>query len=178
MQDAFALAGMRDLGMKLDAVETARIVGHAGHRCTVRAGDDPETIRQCRYAVTVTHPHVQQAVTLHAGVVLDIRQQAGMAAGTHLCIAVFMMIRVFHATAELCRHGLHTVADAQHRHTGIEHHGRHLRGGITGDRFRAAGEDEAARTELFDLGRIAIVRPDFAIDALFAHATCNQLGVL
>ncbi len=48
-------------------------------------------------------------------------EQRGMAAGAHFGIAEFAHLAVFHLAAQLRRHGLHAVADAQHRHAQLEH---------------------------------------------------------
>ena len=101
-----------------------------------------------------------------------------MTACTHLCIAIFMLIRVFDHTTQLRRHGLHAVADTQHRYTTVKHDLRCLRRITSGNRFRPAGQDKAHGFKRTDILDIHIVGIDLTIHAEFAHASCNQLGVL
>ena len=75
-------------------------------------------------------------------------------------------------------HGLHAVADAQHRHALLERRLRGPRGLGGGDGFRAAGEDDALGVELGDVFGGGVEGADFAVDADFAYAAGDQLGVL
>lgn len=79
---------------------------------------------------------------------------------------------------QLHRHGLHAVAHAQHRHAGVEHVVRGARAAGFGGAFRAAGEDNAAWVEFADLLFANVPGPQFAVNADFAHAAGDQLGVL
>ena len=119
-KNASALAGMRHFRMKLHTVEVPCLVGHTGNRCTVGAGHQFETGRQIDHAIAMTHPHVEQAVAFVAGVVFDVFQQLRVAACAHLRIAVFVMVRRFDLAAQLFGHGLHAVADAEHRHAQLK----------------------------------------------------------
>ena len=74
--DVAALEGVRDLGVKLDAIEAARLVGHAGNRGRFVAGDDGEARRHFRDLVAMAHPDVEQAVALGVDAVLDVFEQA------------------------------------------------------------------------------------------------------
>ena len=76
---------------------------------------------------------------------------------------------------ELLRHGHLAVADAHHRHAGIEDRLRGAgRAGLM-HRFRAAGENHRLRLHLVE-GLFGLVeRDDLAIDAVLAHATRNEL---
>ena len=47
-----------------------------------------------------------------------------------------------------------------------------------GHRFRAAGENDAARAESADFGVADVPGMDLAVDAAFAHAPRDQLRVL
>ena len=60
LEDALALAGVGDLGVELQAVEAARLVGDAGQRRIGGLGDDAEAGRQALHPVAVAHPDVQQ----------------------------------------------------------------------------------------------------------------------
>ncbi len=119
--NGLALQGVGDFGMELYAVESARLVGHAGNRRGGVGTDDPETGRQFGDLVAVAHPHVEQAVPFVVGPVLNIAQQGRVALGADFGITEFALGGVFDLAAELRRHGLHAVADAQHRHAKVEH---------------------------------------------------------
>ena len=67
--------------------------------------------------------------------------------------------------AQLLRHGLHAVADAEHRHAELEHRLRRARRLLVGDGLGAAGEDDALGLPLADVvvresqGRISQYTP-------------------
>src|SRR5690606_10942882 len=84
---------------------------------------------------------------------------------------------VDYGTAELRGHGLHAVADAQHRHAELEHALRGARGFGHGHGFRATGEDHAGRVEGADFGIVHVEGADLAVDTDFTHAACDQLRV-
>ena len=63
----------------------------------------------------------------------------------HLGIAEFAMRAGFDLAAQLLGHGLHAVADAQHRHAQIKDQPAAPGACRLGDRLRPAGEDDAAR---------------------------------
>ena len=51
--NAFALPGVGDLRVELQAIELARLIGHTGQRGVFGRGDNLEPRRQCRDAVAV-----------------------------------------------------------------------------------------------------------------------------
>ena len=94
-QDACALGGVGDLGMELHAVVAALVVGHRGQRHVARLAAGEEALRQLHDAVAMTHPHVEQAVTLGVDAVLDVLEQLAVAARAHFGVAEFAGIRGF-----------------------------------------------------------------------------------
>jgi hypothetical protein len=178
LDDALALARVRDLGVELHAVEAARLVGDAGERGVVGLGDDAKAVRERLDPVAVAHPDVEQAVALGRGVVLDVAQQPGVPAGAHLRIAVLALGGRRDAAAELRGHGLHAIADAEHRHAEIEHERVCPRRLGLVHRLRAAGENDPARRKLADQRRIHVPGMQLAVDAGLAHAPGNELRVL
>ena len=73
LQDAAPLRGVRHLGVKLDAIEPARLVGNAGKRRRGRFRDHLESRGQSGDAIAVAHPHVQP---FRAGVFFLVAQIA------------------------------------------------------------------------------------------------------
>src|SRR5882672_696208 len=88
------------------------------------------------------------------------------------------MIRRRDAAAELLRHRLHAVTDAEYRHAKIEYRLRGARRICVGDGFGTAGEDDPARLEGADVRVGDVPGADLAVDADLAHAPRNQLCVL
>jgi hypothetical protein len=93
-------------------------------------------------------------------------------------VAELTMVAGQHAAAELLRHGLHAVADAEHGNAELEHHLRRARRLLVGDGLRAAREDDALRLPLADVVAGDVPGQDFAEHALLAHAARDELGVL
>lgn len=101
------------LGVKLQAIKSARIIRHTGDRCVVRGGDDLETLGQGTDVIAMAHPDVQHAVAFVIGHVLDDLQQFGMAPGTHLRVTKFSHVRGLELTAQFMGHALHAIADTE-----------------------------------------------------------------
>jgi hypothetical protein len=80
-------------------------------------------------------------------------QQLGVAARAHRGKAEFALVAAFDLAAQLVRHGLHAVADAQHRHAELEHRLRRLVGRVLVDAGVAAGEDHALELPSFAYSR-------------------------
>jgi hypothetical protein len=59
--------------------------------------------------------------------VLDAVEQRGVAAGADLGVAELALCPASTLPPSCCRHGLHAVADAQHRHAQLEHRLRRAR---------------------------------------------------
>jgi hypothetical protein len=118
-----------------------------------------------------------EAISLNPEV-LDAVEKARVAPGAHLGVAELAHFAGFHAPAELLRHGLHAVADAEHRRAELEDrpgcaHGRFLvRGHV------AAGENDAGGAELAHEAVADVTGMNLAIHACLAHAARDELGVL
>ena len=172
------LQRVRDLGVELHGVVTARLVRHRGERRIRRRRHWHEARRQRVDAVAVAHPHVEHGAARAVGVVAQAVEQPARRADGDLRVAELAMIGRRDAATELLRHGLHAVADAEHRHAGLEHRrGRARRLGV-GHRLGAAGEDDAARAERADVGVAHVPGVDLAVDARLAHAARDELRVL
>ena len=81
-------------------------------------------------------------------------------------------------TAQLHRHGLHTIANAEYRYACFKDILRRTRTVFFSSTFRAAGKNNAAWIEVTNLCFCHIPRPQFAVNAQLTHAARNQLGVL
>ena len=174
-QQRWPLHGVRHFGVELQRVEGTRLVGHAGNRAAVGAGHQLEAGRQLGDLVAVAHPDVEQAVALGRAVVLDAIEQPGVAPGTDPGEAELALLSRFDLATQLLRHGLHAVADAQHRHAGREHRCRGLVGGLLVRRHVAAGEDDALGAEAADEVVRHVAGVDLAVDLRFTHAARDQL---
>ena len=102
-----------------------------------------------------------------------------MTTGAHLRVAVLVMGGGLYLAAQLCRHGLHAITNAENRHSQFEHRLRRTRRlAASGDRFRSAGKDNAIGREFADRLIAGIPRMDFAVNAGLSHTACNKLGIL
>ncbi len=110
--------------------------------------------------------------------ILDAVEQARVAAGAHLGVAEFAHLARLDLAAELSGHGLHAVADAQHRHAQLEHRLRRARRRLLGHRHMAARQDHAAGAEIAHELLADVVGMDFAVDPRFAYAPRDELCVL
>jgi hypothetical protein len=89
-----------------------------------------------------------------------------------------MFVGVLYLAAQLCGHGLHTVTDAQYRHTQFEQQRRRNRRIATGHclgpagQYHAVGMKHAPRVLVHVIGMNLTLHPDFT------HPARNQLRVL
>ena len=110
--------------------------------------------------------------------VVDAIEQRGMAAGPHLGIAEFAHFAQLHLAAQLFGHGLHAVADAQHRHAGFKYCRRNARRIALDHRIRPARKDDAGGAVIAHEVIINVIRINFRKYAAIAHAARNQLSNL
>ncbi len=177
-EDRRALLRVRDLGMELHRVEAARRIGHRRDRARVAAPDHAESRRQRGDLVAVAHPDVEQPVALRVAAVLDAGEELRVSARAHLRVAELAHAARLDRAAELRRHRLHAVADAEHRHALRPHGGRRARRVAVGHAVRAAREHDALRREAADEIVADVVRMDLAVDVRLAQAARDQLRVL
>ena len=162
--------------MELHAVVAARLVGHAGDRAARRRGHRHEARRQLGDAVAVAHPDVEQAVAFGIGLVLQAVEQPGVAARPHPRRAELAVVAPLDRAAELRRHGLHAVADAEHRHAGLPHRLRRAQlVAVVVGAGMAARQHDALRREAADEVVGDVVRMDLAVDLRLAHASGDEL---
>ena len=92
--------------------------------------------------------------------------------------AELAVVAALDLAAELDAHRLLAIADAEHRHAGLEDDLRRARAADLDGRGGAAGEDDRLRLDAPErlVGRLE--RDDLGIDAGLAHAPGDQLGHL
>jgi hypothetical protein len=111
--------------------------------------------------------------------ILQAVEQLGVAMGTHLGVAELAMIRPFDLAAQLGRHGLHAVADAQNRYARFEDlAGNFQRLFVVGRSVAARQDDALQAVQRFDEGIVHVTWMDFAVNAGFAYAASDKLGDL
>ena len=121
IEQGLTLHGVRDFRVKLHRVKAARFVGHAGDRASRGRGHDLEAFGQLGHFVAVAHPDLEHAVAFGRSKVFNAFEQFGVAVGAHFGIAKFAGVPGFNLAAQLLRHGLHAVANAQHRNAEFKH---------------------------------------------------------
>src|SRR5882762_985031 len=92
--------------------------------------------------------------------------------------AELAVVAALDLAAELVRHRLFAVADAEHRQAGLIELGWRQRSISVEHRSRAAGEDHGPGLHRREGFARFLERYDLAIDAVFAHAPGDQLGDL
>ncbi len=125
--------------------------------------------------IAVAHPHIDARIAIVVGQAAEqrvVRHQFDFG------VAELAGVGGFGGAAQLRGQGLHAVADAENRQAGIEHLLRRLRRARQRGGFRTTGKNDALGAELRDFLGIMIPGPDFAVDANFADAAGDQLGVL
>ena len=110
-----AFRRVHHLGVELDAVEPARIVGDGRERRAGRDADGAEAGRQPRHAVAMAHPYRRPLADLEHAV-----EQRRIVDDLKLGAAELAVVPALDHPAEGRHHGLLAIADAEHRHAGIE----------------------------------------------------------
>ena len=177
-EDRRALLRVRDLGMELHRVEAARRIGHRRDRACVAAADRRESRRQRGHLVAVAHPDVEEAVPFGVAAVLDAGEELRMSARADLGIAELAHAPGLDRAAQLRRHRLHAVADAEHRHALRPHGVGRARRVALGHAVRPAREHDALRREAPHEVVADVVRMDLAVDVRLAQAARDELRVL
>ena len=120
----------------------------------------------------MAHPNVERVwrIILNAACQLAVD-------GFNLRITEFTLVARANFAAQVVRHKLHAVADAQNRNAQIKNTGIGLIIGFVNG-IRAAGEDDAFRIEGFDFFQRHVERMQFAVNVGFSHAAGDQLGNL
>ena len=142
LQDLLAVRRVHDLRMELDAVELARAILERGDRRRGRGGGHVSADRRRGDRVAVAHPDglLGRQIVEELGLVrLELRLPELGRAGA------------LDGAAEVSRHELHAVADAECRDPEREDAGVEIRRAVRVHRGGAAGEDERRRVSGRDL---------------------------
>jgi hypothetical protein len=182
LEDRLALLGVGDFGMELHRVEVPRLVGHAGDRAAFRRSHQAEAGRELGHLVAVAHPDVEHPEAFVGREVGDAVQQLGMATSTHRGETELALMSTLHLATELVGHGLHAIADPQHRHAQFEHRLGRLVGRFLVDAGMAARQDHTLERAIAGVVPDPLVGDvtgmDFAQYMGLAHASRDQLGDL
>jgi hypothetical protein len=181
VQQGLALQGVRDLGVELHGVEPARFVGHAGNGAAGCGGHELEAGWHLGDFVAVAHPDLEHAMAFGRGEVGNVLEQGSVTVGAHLGVAEFPGVRTLDLAAQLVGHGLHAVANAQHRQAQLVHRlGRFVVYLV--DAGVRARQDDALEMAVLGVLTHPVARHitgmDFAKHMGFAHTAGNQLGDL
>ncbi len=169
-QERGAVGRVHHFEVELGGVEPARVVGDDGDRRIRRCRHRPEAGRRMGHPVAMAHPH-----RIALALAPDAVEQCAAVGHLDLGAAELAGVAALHFAAELFRHRLLAVADAEHRHAGVKQRRRRHRGVTVEHRGGAAGQDHAAGLHLGKgLARL-LERRDLAVDALLAHPPGDQL---
>ncbi len=175
---AAALRGVRHLRMELHAIEAARLVGDAGERRGGGFGNHLEARRQFGDPVAVAHPYVQPFAAVSSMLVADVAEQLRVAVHAHPRVTELAFVAGLDRAAQLRRHGLLAVADAEDGNLHVEDFLRRARRLVQRHRFRTTGKNDAARGEFPDFLDRRVIGIQLAIHPGLAHAARDQLRVL
>ena len=169
LQQVLAVRRVHDLRVELHPVELAPRLLERCDGCRGRLSDDTRTLGRCGDGVAVRHPHRLLA-----------RQVAEQLAlfSAELRLPELGGARPLDTPAEIERHQLRAVTDAERRDAELEDAGIDARRVLRVDRRRAAGEDHRVRVSRADLLRRHLVRDELGVHARVAHASRDQLCVL
>ena len=172
-QQRRAMRRVHDLEMELRRVELARLVGDHRDRRIRRGRDRAEAGRQLGHPVAVAHPD-----RIFLALLPDALEQLGVFGDLDLGAAELAVMPALDLAAELLRHRLLAVADAEHRHAGVINRLWCKRRILVEHRGGPAGEDHAARLHRRERRRRVLERHDLGIDPLLADTPRDQLGHL
>ena len=161
--------GMDDLGVELHAVEEPRPVLEGGDRRRGRRGGDLGSRRGRDDGVAVAHPDG----LLRRQVLEECRL-----ARFELGLSELGDPRALDRAAEVARHELHAVADAERGDPELEDLRIDVGRSLRVHRGGTSRQDESDGTTRGDLVRAQPMAYELGVDTRLAHATCDQLAVL
>ena len=139
-QDGGAVRRVNDFKMELGGVEPALLVGDHRDRRIGRGADGHKALGRPRYPIAMAHPYrIALADLPHA--LIEGRRPGDL----HLGAAEFAMMAALDLAAELVRHGLLAIANAEHRHAGLIDRRRRKWRFLVEHRSRPARKDDPFR---------------------------------
>ena len=172
-QQRRAVRRVHHFEMELGGVEFARVVADDGDRRIGRGAEHLEARRQLGHAVAVAHPD-----RIFFALAPNALQKRALGDHLDLGAAEFAVMAALDLAAELRRHRLLAVADAEHRNAGVIDRLRRQRRILVEHRGRPARQDDRLRLHRAEGGLGLLVRHDLAIDPLLPHPPRDQLGDL
>ena len=167
LQHLLTIWRMDDLWMELDSVQPPPLVLERGDRRRIGGCGDLRARGRRDDRVAVAHPRdLLLGQILPQCAAQTERRFAELARGT------------IDATAELLRHQLHPVTDAERRHAELEDLRIDLRRALGVHRGGTTGEDQRDRVPPPQLLRARAMRDELRVDTCLAHAARDQLRVL
>ncbi len=161
---------MHHLGVELHAVEAASLVGDHGVGRTGRRGDDVEALGDGDDLVAMAHP--DRLFLADRG---QVGQQGRGFLDGDLGAAELAGVAALDLAAQLFTQGHLAVADAQHRHAGLEHGLGRAGAAFLVHALGTARQDDGGGVHPRQSGLGLLERMDFAIDAGLAQAARDQL---
>ncbi len=140
--------------------------------------DRRESRRQRGDLVAVAHPDVEQTVPVRVAAILDAGEKLRMSARADLRVAELAHAPGLDRAAQLRRHRLHAVADAEHRHALRPHGVGRARRIALGHAVGPAREHDALRCEAPHEIVADVVRMNLAVDVRLAQPARDELRVL
>ncbi len=170
LQDLLPVRGVHDLGMELDAVEPSPAILEGRDRGRRRARRHLRARGRRRHRVAVAHPHG----LLGREVVEELRL-----ARLEIGLPELRRAGALDGAAEVARHELHAVTDAERRDPEREDVRVHVGRAVRVDGRRTAGEDQRRRIASRAIScRGEPVPDELGVDARLANATRDELAVL
>ena len=157
--------------MELHAIRAALRILESSDRGRRRRSDDACARRRCDDRVSMAHP-----ADLLAGLVAE--ELAGLTDHLELGTPELGRVGAGDFAAELLRHELHAVADAEHRQPELEQPRIDARGVVGVHRRGPAGEDDGSSLAADRLCRRDRTRHELRVHAALAHSPGDQLSVL
>ncbi len=170
LEDLLPVLRVEDFGVPLHAGELLRRAFEGCDGGVRGGGEDVEAGGRLGDGVPVGHPDLVVARGLG-------QECSGLRHGDRGG-SVFALIGLGYAAAEGGRHELEAVADAHRGHSEVEHRGVEVRGGGVVDARGATGEHDGHGVLRRELGRGRVVGDDLRVQAGFADAARDELGVL
>jgi hypothetical protein len=169
LQDVLPVRRVRDLWVELHAVQPPLAILEGGNRRRGRARGHLGPRRRRGDRVAMAHPDR----LVGRQVVEELR-----VAGLELGLAELGGACSLDGSAEVARHELHAVADAERRDPELEDLGVEVGCTICVDRRRPSGEDQCGRVARGDLCRRQPMPDQLRIDPRLADAPRDELAVL